>query len=318
MSIYFYYGDEDYLIEKEILKFKSKLDKEYSEMNFRKYDNLSFADFISVLRTIPMMFGNMLIVVDCMEYLSKDFEKNQLDEIKSALDSNDKSVDIILTAIYPKNSDKKIKTKTGIFQLLKNYNSCEFLSIRTYKTSELSSIIRKMAEEKNIKIKQEVCNALIEHLGNNLRDFNEELNKLAIIIYPRTEVTLEDVKNNCFTNEDLFNLTEYLLKGEKGKAVLEYRNLITKKYPLEILSALQTMIRKWIITKLKSKNLSPVEISKLTNQHEYVVKQTIQKLNKVAMRDLVNLKQNLFDAEYRIKNAKSLNIEEEIEYALLK
>ena len=318
MGIYFYYGDEDYLIEQEILKFRNKLDKEFSDMNYRKYENLNFSDFISVLRTIPMMFGNMLIVIDCLEYMSKDFEKSQIDEIKSALDSNDKNVDIILTAIYPRDNDKKLKTKSAIFQLLKNYNACEFQAIRTYKVKELSVIIKKMAVDKKITIKQDACEALIEHLGNNLRDFNEELNKLAITVYPRTEITLDDVKNNCFTNEDLFNLTDYLLKGERGKAVIEYRNLITKKYPLEILSALQTMIRKWIVTKLKSKSLSPLEISKITKQNEYVVKLAMQKLQKVPMKDLVNLKQNLFEAEYKIKNAKSLNVEEEIENALLK
>ena len=74
---------------------------------------------------------------------------------------------------------------------------------------------------------------------------------------------------------------------------LEFKKLTDKKHPLEILSAIQTMLRKWIIIKTKSSALSSFELSKLTGQHEFVVKQTIAKLKNTKIADLVSLKQNL-------------------------
>ncbi|MEI8128286.1 MAG: hypothetical protein WCG95_01585 [bacterium] len=69
MSIYFFYGDEDYNIELEIKKLKKKLlDKNFASMNFKTADNPSFPELISLLRTQPMMFGNLMIVIDCEDY----------------------------------------------------------------------------------------------------------------------------------------------------------------------------------------------------------------------------------------------------------
>ena len=62
MGVYFFYGDEEYLIDKELEKYRAKLDKNFSEMNYSVYEKLDYADLISVLRTQPMMFGKMMMV----------------------------------------------------------------------------------------------------------------------------------------------------------------------------------------------------------------------------------------------------------------
>ena len=78
------------------------------------------------------------------------------------------------------------------------------------------------------------------------------------------------------------------------------------------------MLRRWIIIKAKSSELSPFELGKLIGQHEYVVKLSIQKLKKTNLKDLVEMKKNLTEAEYRIKSGQSFNVEEEVENAFLK
>ena len=107
------------------------------------------------------------------------------------------------------------------------------------------------------------------------------------------------------------------MKNEKDKALLEFKKLTDKKHPLEILAAVQTMLRKWIILRTKS-SLSTFELSKLTGQHEFVVKQTIAKLKNTKASDLVRLKQNLFEVECRIKSAEALDIISEVEIALIR
>ena len=68
MAVYFFYGDEDFNIELEIEKMKSKLNQDFIAMNFQTLDNPEYSDLITALRTPPMMFGDMLIVIDADKY----------------------------------------------------------------------------------------------------------------------------------------------------------------------------------------------------------------------------------------------------------
>lgn len=69
--------------------------------------------------------------------------------------------------------------------------------------------------------------------------------------------------------------------------------------------------------KAKASELTPFELGKLTGQHEYVVKLAIQKLKKTNLKDLVQLKKNLTNAEFKIKSGQSFNVEEEVENAFM-
>ena len=122
----------------------------------------------------------------------------------------------------------------------------------------------------------------------------------------------------CISNEDLFAFSDYLMENEKDKALLEHRKLLETRYPLEILSTLQTMLRRWIILKAKAQSSSAFELAKLTGMHEYVVKLNLQKLKKTNLKDLVKLKQNLTEAEYRIKSGQAFDVEKEVENALFR
>lgn len=317
MAVYFFYGDEDFNIEKEIDKLKKGLDKNFLEMSFKTYDNPKFPDLISVLRSQPMMFGKMLIVINCIDYFTKTFDDKQLKEIESAIENNNENLDIAFVAALPRDGGKKLDSRKKFFKILAKQNSKECASIPTYKTAELEDWVKKSAKSKSLKINPDAAAALVSQVGNNLRQLDGELDKLALMCYPDKAATKEMVKDICVSNEDLFAFSDFLMAGEKDKALLEYRKLLEKKYPLEILSTLQTMLRRWIVIKAKASELTPFELGKLTGQHEYVVKLAIQKLKKTNLKDLVQLKKNLTNAEFKIKSGQSFNVEEEVENAFM-
>ena len=126
------------------------------------------------------------------------------------------------------------------------------------------------------------------------------------------------VEEIAISNQDLFNITELIMKNQKDRALLEFQKLTDKKHPLEILATIQTILRKWILIKTKASELSTIELSKLTGQHEFVVKQTITKLKNTKASDLVNLKQNLYNVECKIKSGEALDIISEVEVALIR
>lgn len=318
MSIYFFYGDEDYNIELEINKLKKKLlDKNFSAMNFKYADNPSFPDLISLLRTQPMMFGNLMVLIDIDTYFSKALEDNQLDEIEKALEDNVDSLCIVFRVVFPRNEGKKLDSRRKIYKIItKHAQSQEFPTFKTYKTEDISNWINKEAKKLEIQLEKDAILTLIERVGNNLRELVKELEKLKLLAHPKNIITKKMVKEICISNEDLFALADFLLKGDKGHALLEYHKLLDRKHPLEILSALQTMLRKWITIKIKSGEMSLFEISKLTGQHEFVVKTTLEKMKETPLKDLVNLKQSLTDAEYKIKSGQD-NVDS-VEYAFFK
>ena len=318
MAVYFFYGEEDYNIEQEIEKLKKGLDKNFLEMSFKTYDNPKFPDLISILRTQPMMFGKMLVVINCLKYFSKTFEDKELKEIEEALENNNENLDIVFVAQLPRNEGVKIDARKKLFKMLKKHNAKECPLIPTYKTAELESWIVKQGKTKGLKFDRDALTAIISQIGNNLRQIDGELDKLKLFAYPKDVVTAPMVREICISNEDLFAFSDFLMENEKDKALLEYRKLLDTRYPLEILSTLQTMLRRWIILKARGQNSSPMELSRMTGMHEYVVKLTLQKLKKNNLKDLVNLKKNLTDAEYKIKAGLALDVEKEIENALFR
>lgn len=318
MGIYFFYGDEDYLIEEELKSYRSKLDENFASMNYVVHDNPSYPDLVAILRTQPMMFGKLMVVINCEKLLTTSLEDNQIKEISNALEDNTDSLDIFFVVKYPRNEGKKPDSRKKIYKILSKYNTKEFPTIKTYKTAELAAWINKEAKKHNITPDTEAVNIMIEHIGNNLREFSTELEKLALLAYPEKKVTSKMVKEICISNQDIFNFADYVMKGQKGQALLELKRLLDKKHPLELLAATQTMLRKWILIKLKSTTMAPSEISRIVGQHEFVVKQTIQKLKNTALKDLVHLKEMLTDAEYKIKSGASIDIITEVENAIIR
>lgn len=321
--IYFFYGDEEFNISNEIKKFREKLDKNFIEMSCKYFNNPKFPDLIAAIKSQPMMFGNMLVVIDCLGYLTgkkaddKSFDDKQLEQIAEALDMCGENTDIIFVAQIPPDSQKKIDKRKKLFKLLSKYNSKEFAQIPSYKTAELEGWIKNQAKTKDLKISDEVASTILIQVGSNLRLLDSELEKLKIYA-GKNSVTKDMVNEICVTNEDLFIFADYLIKGNHQKALEEYQKLLSKKHPLEILSVLHTLIHNSIQIKAYSSKYSQDEIAKMINIHPYRVKLELQKLKNVSLKYLVKLKKNLTDSEYKFKTGQSaLGIEREVEYAIL-
>lgn len=320
MTVYFFYGDEDYNIELQINELKEKLlDKNFSSMSYKCVDNPQYTDLISYLRTQPMMFGNQMLVINCENYFSQAFEDYQLSEIETALKDNIESLCIIFVCILPRGEGKKPDSRRKFYKILTKYAKCqEFPTFKNYETDKLYAFIKNAAKKQKLTIENDACLELITRVGSNLRELVKEIEKLQLLAYPKNNITKDMVKDISISNEDLFALTDSLMKQNKGNAILEFRKLLDKKHPLEIISALQTMLRKWILTKLyKSQGQSIMTIAKATGQKEFLVEKILKNLENITIKDLVDLRQKITDAEYKMKNGESIDAIDEFEIAIL-
>ena len=313
--IYFFYGEEDFNIDLEVEKLKKELDPNFLEMSYKTYDHPKFPDLISILRSQPMMFGKMLIVIECVKYFSEAFEDKEIKQITEALEDNNENLDIVFTAKLPRDEGKKLDSRRKLFKLLVKQKSKEFPTIPTYKP-ELASWINNQAKIYKLKLTPDAVSTLISMVGNNLRQLDSEIQKLTISVYPKDTAGDKDVREICTNNEDLFALSDALMQMDYETALLEYKKLLDKDHPIKILATLQTMTRRWVTLKANAK-ASPFELLKLTGMNEYVIKLTLQKMKNTTLRDLVTLKKNLTTCEYRIKSGQALDVEREVANAFL-
>ena len=327
--IYFYYGDEEFNISTEIRKLKSKLDKNFLEMSYKEFDNPNFPDLINAVSSQPMMFGKMLIVIDCINYFKskkKDsdgeggFDDSQIKQIEAALDSANENLDIVFRAYCAPDSKKKtsVDKRKKIFKLLSKYDSQEFNQIPAYKTAELETWIKNQAKKHDLKINPDAVSLLLLQVGSNLRMLDSELEKLKVFAKDKP-ATKDMVKEICISNEDLFAFIDSVIAGSKMKALEQYNKLISTRYPLSILALLHSSLKEKIFIKANGGKYSQDEIAKMTGMHPYRVKLELQKLKQIPLKNLVQLKENLTEAEYKIKTGQSnLAPEREIEYAILR
>jgi DNA polymerase III delta subunit len=113
-----------------------------------------------------------------------------------------------------------------------------------------------------------------------------------------THKILKSLSTLC---EDIFLLTDYILKGQKDLALLEFKKLSTNKHYLEILAVLQTNFSKLASIKVDSVSLNSFEIASKTKLPEFVVKKQLEKLKNVPMDKIIKIRENLLQAEYRVK-----------------
>ena len=298
-------------------------------MSYKEFDNPNFPDLISAVSSQPMMFGKMLIVIDCINYFKskkKDsdgeggFDDAQIKQIEAALDSANENIDIVFRAYCAPDSKKKtsVDKRKKIFKLLSKYNSHEFNQIPAYKTAELEGWIKNQAKKHNLKINPDAVSLLLLQVGSNLRMLDSELEKLKVFANDKPG-TKDMVKEICISNEDLFAFIDSVIAGSKLKALEQYNKLISTRYPLSILAVLHSSLKEKIFIKANGGKYSQDEIAKMTGMHPYRVKLELQKLKQVPLKNLVQLKENLTEAEYKIKTGQSnLAPEREIEYAILR
>lgn len=322
MTLYFFHGQEEFLMEKEIEKLKKKLlDKSFISMSFKKFSNPKFNDLLDILSTQPMMFGNSLILIDCEAYFESKsettFDDKQLSRLESALNSVSPQINIVFLYKIDRNINKKIDTRKKLYKILSKYCTIsEYKQLPTY-DKNLPATIIKLGKENGIELNPKSATKIIEMLGSNMRIIDNEIKKLKLYIYPQNTPSAQDIENICCFSQDVFKLIDYFVSVNKALAMKEFKLLAQTQHPLQILVLLQNTVSRFITLKLLSRKMGTFEISKKINMHEYRVKLELEKIRNYKYIDLLQLKQNLLNCEFKIKSGQTASEELAVEQILL-
>ena len=320
MTVFLFYGQEDYLIDKEIKKLKSELlDASFMSMSYKIYDNPPFEDLLSCVQSAPLMFGNTLSVINLDKYIfsTSSFDDKQIEALDFALKNINDGTNVIFVGKVARDKYKKPDTRKKLYKTISKYAQVrEFIQYPTY-AKELPPIIIQMAKEKDLTINADNTKVLIEQLGSNLVLIESELEKLKIAIHPNKTITEDAIKKHCFSTEDVFMLADLIVQGNKNEILRQYNQLLEKRLPIEVLGALQNNLAFYVYVKYHEKSMSPQEIGAKQNKHEFVIKKTIEKLNNISLKKLIEIKEEITKVEYKIKSGQTTDGETLLELAML-
>lgn len=321
MSVYFFHGQEEFLMEKEIKKLKTELlDTSFISMAYKIFDNPNFKTLLEILQSPPLMFGAVLNVVSMDKYLvgnKLSFDDKQIESIDFALSSLPDSVNIVFVCKIPRDENKKPDSRKKIFKTLTKYSQVkEFPQFKTFQ-KELNAQIVKMAKEKELLINSDGVTAFIEQTGTNLTLIDSELEKLKIALFPNKTITKEIIKKYCTSSEDVFILADLIIQNNKNEILKQYNLLTEKRHPLEIFSVLQNNFQKFVYIKNYERKLSAKEIASHFKLPEFVIMKIQEKLRRTSLEKLINIRENLINAEYKLKSGQNSSAEIVLELALL-
>ena len=308
MPVYFLWGDEDYLIEKRAQNIKKEILKnDINELNYRAVDNPSFSLFSELLRTNAMMFGDVVIQIKCAKYFLESKNKEKLDdkqtkELIDAINNISERIHIILICPTPRGEKKKPDSRKKLYkELIKITKPEEYQSYKTYEEYKLIPVIKKIANEKGLKINQNECSLIIQTVGSSLRDIANQLEKLKLYAYPNDLITPEMIKDIVSNNTDIYNLVDLILKKDYKQALYDISELLQKEHYLPSLAFIQTTFSNLVRLKLYANTCSSYELAIKLNQNEYVLKKNLEKIKNINLNELIRLKINLTNAEYKLK-----------------
>ncbi len=321
MAVFLFYGQEEFLIEKEIRKLKGELlDSSFASMGYKVFNNPAFNDLLDVLCSSPLMFGNTLNIIHIDKYFignKLSLDDKQLLAFENSLKTLSDNVNIVFVCKIPRDENKKPDSRKKIYKIISKYSLVkEFAQYKTYQ-KELNNQIMAMAKDIDLKLTSDIVSMLIEQLGSNLTLINSELEKLKIAIYPNKAVTKEDVRTYCTSSEDIFILADLIVQGKKDEVLKQYNLLTDRHHPLEIFSILQENFRKFIYIKNYEKKYNIKEIASNLRVHEFVAMKIQEKIKKISLERLLKLRGNFIKAEYKLKSGLCVSGETVLELALL-
>jgi DNA polymerase-3 subunit delta len=260
---YFFFGEEIFLIEEIINLIKKILvPSEKENFNYHKYELTEYKwhDIISSAQTIPFLFSEKrIIVVEVREKKNENLTSSEENLLKSFFSSPPSHSVLIVKASH---CDRK-KPLFKFFMSLPQH-ICYQIEFKPLKGNQLFSWIDEKVRAQGKIIGFNEKQRLVDIIGHDLRNLNNELEKLIIFIGDKKTIQIEDIEEvtGHIRSFALWELTNSLEKFNFKKSLTIINKLLKEGYhPLIILNFLSRFFQNLLSIKLMIKdNISFKEI----------------------------------------------------------
>jgi DNA polymerase-3 subunit delta len=226
--VYWLEGDEEYFIDRVTNHAEHGiLTPEEAGFNLSVFygRDASWTDIVNACRKYPM-FSDLQVVVLKEAQSMRDIEK-----LEGYIDKPLSS-----TLLFVAYKNKKVDGRTKLAKLLKE--KAVVLTTKKLYDSALPQWTQDLVTSKGYSIGNKALNLLIDHIGNDLNRLNNEIDKLALNLSGRNQITEDDIETFVGISKEfnVFELQQAIASKDLYKAVriIQYFESNPKAVPIQL------------------------------------------------------------------------------------
>jgi len=227
--IYWLEGDEPYLIDQLVNYAEHKILSE-AEAGFNLTifygRDANWPDVINACRRYPMFAERQVVLLKEAQQM-KDIEK-----LEGYVDNPLSSTVFVVSY-----KDKKVDSRTKFAKTLKSKG--EVFSTKKLYDNQLPDWANNMIQHHGLTISPKALHLLVDHIGNDLSRIQNEIEKLAVNLGARKNITEDDIENYIGVSKEfnVFELQDAMGKKDLSKAIriIQYFEKNPKAAPIQLI-----------------------------------------------------------------------------------
>lgn len=289
--MYYFYGNEEYLIQKKI----EEIIKKNPSNNIIKINNdFKLEEIINQIINFSLFEKDKILIFNNPYFLTKEVSENEINSIIKALKIKPNSTKIIFS------SEKIQNSKNELLSFLKKEANC--MEFNELKEKEIIEIAKQKIIDLEASISEIDLFYLLSKLPNKLILIINEIEKLVALDKNISKSNIDYLVQkynidttfsfiNSFHNKDANEIFKtYYQKINQGETI---QNLIN-----QISNVLELCSR---IYSLKKMNFSNQDIEKIMNKHSFVIKKNMEFLDYIGYKKIVLYTNLISEIDQKIK-----------------
>lgn len=304
------YGEEDFLLNKELAKLKKKLvDPGLETFSYQQLEGKRerFDEIIMNIQSLPTFSATRLVVIKEPFFLkSAAGKKDEADSSKQEqlLFASLENIPDGVTVVIAVNGSVDMRQKAAQF-LKKNAEVKEFKRLAAWEEDKVLSFITTYLKDKKYTVTKEAAELLMAIAGTSLQNLSNELDKIIVYAGSRQEINLTDIKAaasqgelEAFELQDLFNKRAFADIYEViGRMVKEGNS------PIMIMGGFITQVRTMLqIKELIVQGRNQFEITGYLKKNPYYIKKLYAGAQKYSLSELKKIFTELHQADVKTKS----------------
>lgn len=227
--IYWLEGDEPYFIDMLVDHAEHKILSE-SEAGFNLTifygRDADWAAVVNACRRYPMFAERSVVLLKEAQHM-RDIDKLE-PYIENPLSS---------TVFVVSYKEKKVDARTKFAKLLKQ--NAEVFTTKKIYDSQLPEWASNMVQQHGLTISQKALQLLVDHIGNDLSRIQNEIEKLAVNLGSRKNITEDDIETYIGVSKEfnVFELQDAMVRKDLAKAIriIQYFEANPKAAPIQMM-----------------------------------------------------------------------------------
>ena len=276
--------------------------REFNEIEHSLNDSkINYA--LSDAEQLPMIDARRVVKITNVKVSgnsNKDNLKEEDEEILSRYLSRPAETSIVIFVADELDKRRKISKL-----LLDKSVAVEFGEL---KDNELTKWTGDKLKDLNTEADQRALNLLVALVGNNVRRLTNEIEKLSVAALPDKLITIELVESLVPNSREIsnFDLTDYLLAGDKRRALLTLKKILDDgAEPLMILGLISYNFRRLFLSKeLMRQGVERKEVARVMKLHWSKQEDFLATARRTGAEKLAQIMRKIADTDLAIKTSK--------------